>query len=139
MLIDSPGVPDIIREKTAKAPIRLALDGVSGPATALLGAILSSDSTIVSYSAMSGAPISLSPLDVIFKRITLRGFLLNDFDFASLVRPAIERAAELIAAGRFRAPVAAIYPLSAIKDAVAHTLRGGKVLLEVSPRPGSAA
>ena len=33
---------------------------------------------------------ALSPLDVIFKRITVRGFLLNDFDFASLVRPVIE-------------------------------------------------
>jgi NADPH:quinone reductase-like Zn-dependent oxidoreductase len=135
VLLDSPGALETIREKTTNAPIRLALDGVSGPATALLGTILSSDSTIVCYSAMSGAPISLSPLDVIFKRITLRGFLLNDFDFTALVGPAIRQAARLIAAGRFRAPIAAIYPLSAIKDAVAHALRGGKVLLEVSPRP----
>jgi len=82
---------------------------------------------------MSGAPISLSPLDVIFKRITLKGFLLNDFDFASQVRPAIEQGARLIAEGRLHAPIAAVYPLSAIKDAVAHTMRGGKVLLQVSP------
>jgi NADPH:quinone reductase-like Zn-dependent oxidoreductase len=134
VLLDTPDAVEIIRDKTANAPIRLALDGVSGPSTALLGAILSTDSTLVSYSAMSGAAMSLSPLDVIFKRITVRGFLLNDFDFVSLVRAAIEHAAELIAAGRLHAPIAAIYPLSAIKEAVAHTLRGGKVLLEVSPR-----
>jgi len=133
VLLDSADAPQVTRDKTANAPIRLAFDGVSGPATALLGAILSTDSTIVSYSAMSGAPISLSPLDVIFKRITLKGFLLNDFDFASQVRPAIEQGARLIAEGRLHAPIAAVYPLSAIKDAVAHTMRGGKVLLQVSP------
>jgi NADPH:quinone reductase-like Zn-dependent oxidoreductase len=133
VLLDSPASVEVIREKTANAPIRLALDGVSGPSTQLLGAILSPDSTLVSYSAMSGAAMSLSPLDVIFKRITVRGFLLNDFDFASLVRPAIKQAQELIADGRLHTPIAAIYPLSAIQDAVAHTLRGGKVLLKVSP------
>jgi NADPH:quinone reductase-like Zn-dependent oxidoreductase len=132
VLLDSPNAPQTIREKTANAPIRLALDGVSGPAAARLATIISPDSIIVSYSAMSGAPISISPLDVIFKRITVRGFLLNDFDFALTVRPAIELGAELIATGRLHAPVAAIYPLSAIKDAVAHTQRGGKVLLDVS-------
>jgi NADPH:quinone reductase-like Zn-dependent oxidoreductase len=82
VLLDSPGAVEVIREKTANAPIRLALDGVSGQSTALLGAILSTDSTLVSYSAMSGAAMTLSPLELIFKRITVRGFLLNDFDFA---------------------------------------------------------
>jgi NADPH:quinone reductase-like Zn-dependent oxidoreductase len=139
VLLDSPDAPQIIREKTANAPIRLALDGVSGPATALLGNIVSPDSTIISYSAMSGAPISISPLNVIFKRITLRGFLLNDFSFALLVRPAIEQAVELIAAGRLHAPVAAVYPLSDIKGAVAHTQRGGKVLLDVGHRSHHSA
>src|SRR5579863_7487907 len=67
VLLDSPDAPNLIQKKTENSRIRLALDGVSGPATALLAAIVSSDSTIVSYSAMSGAPISISPLDVIFK------------------------------------------------------------------------
>jgi len=72
-----------IQEKTAGAPVRLALDGVSGTSTALLCNILSRDGTLVSHSAMSGVPMSISPLDVIFKSITVRGFLLNDYDFAS--------------------------------------------------------
>jgi NADPH:quinone reductase-like Zn-dependent oxidoreductase len=88
---------------------------------------------------MSGAPLSISPLDLIFKRITVRGFLLNDFDFARAVRPAIEKGAELIAAKQLYAPVAATYPLSAIKDAVAHTQRGGKVLLDVGHKLHHAA
>jgi len=134
VLLDTSEAPDIIREKTANAPIRLALDGVSGPATALLGKVLSFGGTLVSYAAMSGSPMSLDPYDVIFKSIAVRGFLLRNLDFGSLVRPAIEQAADLIALGRFHVPVMAVYPLSAIRDAVAHTLRGGKVLLEVSPR-----
>jgi NADPH:quinone reductase-like Zn-dependent oxidoreductase len=136
VLLDSPDAPETIQEKTANGAIRLALDGVSGPATALLGTAISSDSTIVCYAAMSGAPMSLSSLDVIFKRITVRGLLLKNFDFRAIVRPAIEQAAELISLGRLRVPVAATYPLSAIKDAIAHSLRGGKVLLEVCPHPG---
>jgi hypothetical protein len=88
---------------------------------------------------MSGAPISISPLDVIFNRIAVRGFLLNDFDFTLAVRPDIKLGDELIAAGRLYAPVAAIYPLSAIKDAVAHTRRGGKVLLDVGQSLHQAA
>lgn len=132
MFLDSTDAPKLIQETTGNAPIRLAFDGVSGPATGRLATIVSSDSTIVGYSAMSGAPISIRPLDVIFKRIAVRGFLPNDFDFVSLVRPAIEQAAKLVAAGLVRAPVAAIYPLSAIKEAVTHTQRGGKVLLHLS-------
>jgi NADPH:quinone reductase-like Zn-dependent oxidoreductase len=139
VLLDSNDAPKLIQESTGNAPIRLAFDGVSGPATARLATIVSSDSTIVSYSAMSGAPISISPLDVIFKRITVRGFLLNDFDFALAVRPAIELGAELIAAGKLYAPVAATYPLSAIKVAVAHTQREGKVLLDVGLQMHHAA
>jgi NADPH:quinone reductase-like Zn-dependent oxidoreductase len=132
VLLDSPNAAETIRAKTENASIRLALDGVSGPATALLGKVLSSDSTIVSYAAMSGAPISIDPYDVFFKNITVRGFLLKTFDFGSQVKPAIEQATDLIGLGRLRFPVAAIYPLSAVKEAVAHTLRGGKVLFEVS-------
>lgn len=136
VLLDSPDAAKIIREKTENASIRLALDGVSGPATALLGKVVSSDGTIVSYAAMSGAQMSLNPYDVLFKNITVRGFLLKNFDFGSFVRPAIEQAADLIALGRFRVPVAAMYPLSAVKEAVAHTRRGGKVLFELGPRLG---
>jgi NADPH:quinone reductase-like Zn-dependent oxidoreductase len=134
VLLDSPNAQEVIREKTGNAPIRLAIDGVSGPATGLLAKILSPDGILVSYAAMSGAPMSLSPYDVFFKNITVRGFLLKNYDFQSSVRPAIEQAAELVASGRFQVPVAATYPLSAIRDAVSHTKRGGKVLLEVSPR-----
>jgi NADPH:quinone reductase-like Zn-dependent oxidoreductase len=40
-------------------------------------------------------------------------------------------AAPLVASGALHVPVTAIYPLSRIREAVAHLLRGGKILLEV--------
>jgi hypothetical protein len=38
----------------------------------------------------------------------------------------------MIASGRVHIPVAATYPLSSIKEAVAHVQRGGKILLDVA-------
>jgi NADPH:quinone reductase-like Zn-dependent oxidoreductase len=42
----------------------------------------------------------------------------------------LEQATALITSGKLSVPVAATYPLSAIKAAVAHVERGGKVLLD---------
>ena len=114
-----------------QAELRLALDGVSGPATGVLASTLSPHGTLVSFAAMSQAPMSISPLDVIFKPITMRGFWLGHPESAAKSAPAIAQAAEMIASGRVHIPVAATYALSSIKEAVAHAQRGGKILLEV--------
>jgi hypothetical protein len=53
------------------------------------------------------------------------------FDYEKKVLPAMRAAAPLVASGALHVPVAAIYPLSRIREAVAHLLRGGKILLEV--------
>jgi NADPH:quinone reductase-like Zn-dependent oxidoreductase len=99
--------------------LRLALDGVSGPATGVLAATLSPRGTLVSFAAMSSNPMSISPLDVIFK-------------------PVAAQAAEMIASGQVRIPVAATYDLSSIKEAVAHAQRGGKVLLDIARKDGGS-
>jgi NADPH:quinone reductase-like Zn-dependent oxidoreductase len=66
------------------------------------------------------------------KRISVRGFFLSDPEHAPKIRPIIVEAAELLRSGRLHAPAAATYPLSAIKDAVAHVERDGKVLLDAA-------
>jgi NADPH:quinone reductase-like Zn-dependent oxidoreductase len=132
VVVDSPDVSERIKAAVGHAEIRLALDGVSGPATGVLVATLSPRSTLVSYAAMSSNPMSISPLDVIFKPVTVRGFFMGHPEFAAKLAPAAAQAAEMIAAGQIVIPVAATYPLSAIKEAVAHAQRGGKVLLEVA-------
>jgi NADPH:quinone reductase-like Zn-dependent oxidoreductase len=75
--------------------------------------------------------MSLSPLDVIFKPITIRGFFLGHPEFAAKIPPAINQAAAMISSGQVHIPVAATYPLASIKEAVAHAERGGKVLLNL--------
>src|SRR5882724_11707997 len=72
VVVFSPDVAGRIRAAVGQDDLHLALDGVSGPATGVLASILSPGGTLVSFAAMSEALISMSPLDVIFKPITLR-------------------------------------------------------------------
>jgi NADPH:quinone reductase-like Zn-dependent oxidoreductase len=132
VVVDSPDTSKEIKAAIGQAELRLALDAVSGPATGVLVSALSPHGTLVSFAAMSGAPMSISPLEVIFKPITIRGFWLGHPESAAKAAPPIAQAAEMIASGQVHIPVAATYALSAIKEAVAHALRGGKVLLDVA-------
>jgi NADPH:quinone reductase-like Zn-dependent oxidoreductase len=132
VVVDSPDVSERIKTAVGQAELRLALDGVSGPATGVLAGMLSPRSTLVSYAAMSSKPMSISPLDVIFKPVTVRGFWMAHPEFAAKLAPAAAQAAEVIASGRMHIPVAATYALSSIKEAVAHAQRGGKILLDVA-------
>jgi NADPH:quinone reductase-like Zn-dependent oxidoreductase len=131
VVVDTPDVSERIRAAVGPAELRLALDGVSGRATGVLAATLSPRGTLVSFAAMSSSPMAISPLDVIFKPITVRGFFMAHPEFAAKIGPAAVQAAEMIASGRIHIPVAATYPLSSIQEAVAHAQRGGKVLLDV--------
>ena len=132
VVVDSPDVSKEIKAAVGQADLRLALDGISGPATGVLASTLSPHGTLVSYAAMSLAPMSISPLDVIFKRVTVRGFWLGHPVSAAKIAPAVALAAEMITSGQVHMPVAATYALSSIKEAVAHAQRGGKILLDVA-------
>jgi NADPH:quinone reductase-like Zn-dependent oxidoreductase len=132
VVVDSPDVSKEIKAAVGQAELRLALDGVSGPASGVLASTLSPHGTLVSYAAMSLGPMSLSPLDVIFKPLTVRGFWLGHPESVAKMAPAVAQAAEMIASGRVNIPVAATYALSSIKEAVEHAQRGGKILLDVA-------
>jgi NADPH:quinone reductase-like Zn-dependent oxidoreductase len=56
------------------------------------------------------------------------------FDYRDKVLPVIREAAPLVADGTLVVPVAGVYPLEHIQDAVQHLLRGGKILLKVAGR-----
>ena len=132
VVVDSPNVSKEVKAAIGQVELRLALDGVSGPATGVLASILSPHGTLVSFAAMSQTPMSISPLEVIFKPLTVRGFWLGHPESAEKSAPAIVQAAEMVASGRVHIPVAATYALSSIKEAVAHAQRGGKILLDVA-------
>jgi NADPH:quinone reductase-like Zn-dependent oxidoreductase len=132
VIVDTPEGLSLAKDALGAAAPRLAIDGVGGPSATTLINLLGPDGTLVAYAALGKAPIAISALALIFKRISVRGFFLSDPEHAAKIAPLIVEAAELLRSGRLHAPVAATYPLSAIKDAVAHVQRGGKVLLDVA-------
>ena len=132
VIVDAPEGLNVAKDALGTAAPRLAIDGVGGPAAATLVNLLGRDGTLVAYAALSKAPIAISALALVFKRISVRGFFLSDPEHAAKIAPLVAEAAEMLRSGRLHAPVAATYPLSAIKDAVAHVQRGGKVLLDVA-------
>ncbi|MGB3582868.1 MAG: zinc-dependent alcohol dehydrogenase family protein [Roseiarcus sp.] len=132
VIVDTPEGLNLAKDALGPAAPRLAIDGVGGPSAATLINLLGRDGTLVAYAALGKAPIVISAMALIFKRISVRGFFLSDPEHAAKIAPLIVEAAELLRSGRLHAPVAATYPLSAIKDAVAHVQRGGKVLLDVA-------
>src|SRR5258706_513683 len=105
--------------------------GVSGPATGVLASVLASGGTLVAYSTMSGSPMVLNALAIIFTPITVKGFFMGHAQWQGKIPAAIEEAARLVAEG-VKVPIAAVYRLSGIKKAVEHTLRRGKVVLDVA-------
>jgi len=125
-------VSERIKAAVGHAELRLALDGVSGPATAYSPATLSPRGTLVSFAAMSSNPYVISPLDVIFKPVAVRGFFMGHPEFAAKLAPAAAQAAEMIASRQVHIPVAATYALSSIKEAVAPRKRGRKDPLDVA-------
>jgi NADPH:quinone reductase-like Zn-dependent oxidoreductase len=133
VLVEGPDAAARIREAVGNAPVALGLDGLSGPHTGVLASVLSFGGTLVTYGAMSGLPLSLSPADLIFKLLTLTGFFMGRPQYEEKLPGLLREAGDLIATGRLQVPVAAIYPLSQIKEAIAHAMKGGKVLLQIAP------
>ena len=134
-LLDDDDAPAKMSQALGGLRPRLALDAVSGDASGRLAKLLGQGGTFVSYAAPSFAPLAISPFDVIFNDLTVRGFSIGHPAFVEQIPQAIREAARMIAIHEVVVPITAIYPLDEIKSAVAHALQGGKVLLEVGGCP----
>jgi NADPH:quinone reductase-like Zn-dependent oxidoreductase len=131
VLVDKPGAVEEALRLAGDASVRLGVDAIGGAATATLVQALSPGGVLVAYAAASGEPMSVNAMQLIFKQLQIQGFFLGYFDYEKKVLPAMRAAAPLVSSGALHVPVSAIYPLSRIREAVAHLLRGGKILLEV--------
>ena len=132
VLLDEPaGIEEAVRV-IGKGSVRLAVDSVGDDATATLIQLLSDRSLLVSYAAATGRPMAINALNLIGKHLTVKGFFLGDFDYSSKILPTQIEAAPLVASGALRVPVAAVYPMSKIKEAITHLLKGGKVLIDIA-------
>lgn len=131
VLLDDDDAPAKMTKVLGAKRARLALDAVSGEAAGRLAKLLGPRGTLVSYAAPSFAAIAVSPFEIIFNDLTIRGFSLGNPDFAGQIPGAITQASKMVAAGEVAIPVAETYRLEDIGAAISHQMRGGKVLLKV--------
>lgn len=110
--------------------IRLALDGVGGVSAGRLATLLSPNGVLVAYGAASQEPMHISAQHLIFKRILVYGFFEGHPEHRAKVPQTLAGLVDLLRPGGIRQPVAAVYPVTAIEKAVAHAVKGGKILLE---------
>jgi hypothetical protein len=72
LLVGDPARMRFQRDRTRLIDRDLRVAG--RPAMGVLAATLSPHGTLVSFAAISEGPMSINPLDVIFKPLTMRGF-----------------------------------------------------------------
>jgi NADPH:quinone reductase-like Zn-dependent oxidoreductase len=132
VVLDDGEAPNKVGEVLGQSRPRLALDAVGGDASGRLIKLLGPEGTFVSYAAPTYAPMEISPFDVVFKDLKIRGFSMGYPRFASKIPPAIDEAAKMIVDGQVHVPITATYPLEEFKAAMAHALRGGKILLSAT-------
>jgi trans-2-enoyl-CoA reductase len=129
--------PQLAESKTATggAPIRLALDAVSGRATARLSACVAEGGVVVNYGSMSGEDPVMARAGLIGGGQKLVGFILGRglaTRTLEQVRVMYTELARQVRDGYLSAPVEKIYPIDEIKTALAHAQRGeraGKILV----------
>lgn len=135
VLVDGDDLAERVKAATQGAAIKLGIDAVGGKATMRMAATLAEGGSIVNYGALSGEPCIVTPRELIFKDVSLRGFWLARW--FRVTPPAKQFAlltelAGLIAAGQLSTPIQASYGVEQIKEAVAAAAAGerqGKILI----------
>jgi NADPH:quinone reductase-like Zn-dependent oxidoreductase len=139
-VVDGPDLAGRARAATGGAPVRLALDAVSGQATARLSGCLAEGGVVVNYGSMSGEDPVMSRAGLIGGGQKLVGFILGRglaTRTLDQVRAMYGELGRQVTDGYLSAPVAKVYPMEEIKAALAHAQRGergGKILVA----PGGA-
>jgi mitochondrial enoyl-[acyl-carrier protein] reductase / trans-2-enoyl-CoA reductase len=134
-VVDGADIADQVKAQTSGAPIRLALDAVSGRATARLSSCLADGGVVCNYGSMSGEDPVMPRGALTSGGQKLVGFILG----RALAPRSLEQVRAIYAdlgrqvlEGALSAPVEKSYPIEDIKAAVAHAQRGersGKILV----------
>ncbi|HKX45057.1 MAG TPA: zinc-dependent alcohol dehydrogenase family protein [Burkholderiaceae bacterium] len=138
VLVDGDDLAERVKTATGGGAVKLGIDAVGGKATMRLATTLAEGASIVNYGALSGEPCSVSPRELVFRDVTLKGFWLARW-FRVTPQPQqfalLTELAGLIAAGKLSAPIQATYDVAQIKEAVAAAAAGerqGKILITPS-------
>jgi NADPH:quinone reductase-like Zn-dependent oxidoreductase len=130
VLVEAENIVAETKKLTNNAAIKLGLDAVGGKATNTLAEILGNEGRLVSYAMMSREPINVSQIGLIFRRIQIHGFFMYLPHYIPKLKNAILQSVQLLEQGKLNVPVARIYPPESVKEAIQHTVDGGKVLLQ---------
>jgi len=130
--LDDSSAAEDVRREIGDARIALAVDSVGGDGVGRLVDLLSAGGWLITYAAATGQPMSVDAMSLIGKQLTVRGFSVGAFDYATKVLPVIREAAPLVASGALSVPVAAVFDLGEIHSAVQRLELGGKILLKVA-------
>jgi len=134
--VDNEDAAGRVKAMVGERGVKLGLDGVGGAAVGRLAAMLDMNGTIVSYATLGGEVVSsVGVLDVIFKNLTYRGFYLDKPEYDAAIPAIISHTADLVATGDLHIPIAAIYSIENVVQAIEHVQRGGKALLEFEGWP----
>lgn len=127
-----------VQELTGGAMVPFGLDCVGGPGVLDVLQSLAPQGRLLVYGTLSGVPIPLDPRALIGGQRVIEGFWLSEwaprqgiFRMLGLFRQIIA----LMRAGVFTTPVAAVYSLDQLPQAIEHVerdARGGKILLRLT-------
>lgn len=112
--------------------VRLGLDVLAGPAAGRVFDLISPGGKLINYGAVTQKPLELSAVPLTFKGIAVEGFFLGMPETARKAFATLPALGDILAAERIEQPIAATYPIDGIKDALRHSLKGGRILLAMA-------
>jgi mitochondrial enoyl-[acyl-carrier protein] reductase / trans-2-enoyl-CoA reductase len=121
---------DNAMKKLEGLTISLGLDVLGGPSAGRVLQFLTPGGKLVVYGGVSLKPYELSNLAIIGKRLTVVAYFQTYPDLKPKADAALRRLARYLGPNGIEQPVAAVYTLDRLKDAVAHAVTGKKVLLQ---------
>jgi mitochondrial enoyl-[acyl-carrier protein] reductase / trans-2-enoyl-CoA reductase len=137
-----PNLAQRVKGAVGCSPISLAVDAVSGPGTSQMAECLIDNGTIVTYGMLSGEPCVLTPEQVIFNNISLRGFwlskILNRFNLEARTKM-FDDLGQAMSKGQLQIAVDSCYSIEEIDRALRRAEQGnrrGKVLVTTRFLPG---
>ena len=66
------------------------------------------------------------------KKLTVEGFFEGHPHIVPKIAPVLRELVKMIGPGGIRQPTTATYPIDRVKEAVAHAVKGGRILLSLS-------
>jgi NADPH:quinone reductase-like Zn-dependent oxidoreductase len=112
--------------------VRLALDVIGGASAGRLLHLLSPKGKLVTYGVVSGKPMELPGSLLIWNLLSVEGFYEGHPHILPKIAPLLRELVKMIGPGGIRQPIAAIYPIDQVKEAVAHAVKGGRILLSLN-------